>query len=76
MGTGREYGKSKRDGEAVLELNGRPAEGEEESEIEEGMRSKFQLFLRRNIWYFFVCFSVVAAKLETAVSFIRMFRRR
>ena len=55
MGARGEYGESKRDGEAVLEGNGRAAEGEEEeSEIEEGMRSKFLLFLRRNILYLFL----------------------
>jgi hypothetical protein len=64
MGARGEYGESKRDGEAVLEVNGRPAEGEEEeSEIEEGMRSKFLLFFGEGI--FCICFLVVAARLET-----------
>jgi hypothetical protein len=44
MGARGKYGESKRDGEVVLEGNGRAAKGEEESEIEEGMRSKFLLF--------------------------------
>jgi hypothetical protein len=54
MGARGKYSKSKRDGEAVLEGNGRAAEGdeEEESEFEEGMRSKFLIFFEKGYFLF------------------------
>ena len=52
MGTRGEYGKSKGNGEAVLERNRRTAKGEEESEIEEGMRSKFHFLWRKNFVFY------------------------
>jgi hypothetical protein len=41
MGARGEYGKSKRNGGAVLEGNGRAAKGEEENDTEEGVRSRW-----------------------------------
>ena len=44
MGARAEYGKSKRNGGAVLEGNGRVAIGEEENDLKEGVSSRH--FLR------------------------------
>jgi hypothetical protein len=55
MGARGECGESKRDGEAVLEGTGRTAKGEEEeTEIEEGMRSNFCFFLEKNKFCIFL----------------------
>jgi len=40
MGARGEYGKSKRNGGAVLEGNGRAAKGEDENDTKEGVRSR------------------------------------
>jgi len=40
MGARGEYGKSKRNGGAVLEEDGRPAKGEEENETKDGVQSR------------------------------------
>jgi len=40
MGARGEYGKSKRNGGAVLKGNGRPAKGEEENKMKEGVKSR------------------------------------
>jgi len=40
MGARGEYGKSKRNGGAVLEGNGRAAKGEEENDTKEGVRGR------------------------------------
>jgi hypothetical protein len=81
MGARGKYGESKRDGKAVLEGNGWVAKGEEEeSEIEEGMGSKFLLFGKEisfleKEYFVLVSFSVVAEKLETPFCFIRIVKR-
>jgi len=40
MGARGEYGKSERNGGAVLEGNGRAAKGEQENDTKEGVRSR------------------------------------
>jgi len=44
MGARGEYGKSKRNGGALLEGDGRAAKGEEENDMKEGVRSRSFFF--------------------------------